>query len=186
MRKITWLFAKERNTDHATFQAKSIFRAFERLQRYWAVDFQQVTRNAQLTFVLTASKKPNPAWQQGRSIFLSANYKWINHEQAVLAVVHEIGHWLVNGGGHVKSPGFVMSEVIGDPFINFMQADMRWFSGLPWSSKLRPWDEPNYFRPRAPLTTELKSLDLCECSVKSWFWDFGFYIFSPKVHRLDL
>lgn len=43
-------------------------------------------------------------------------------------------------------PGHVMSEVLGDPYINFTQQDMRWFGRLPWKSSLRPWDEPNFWR----------------------------------------
>ena len=182
MLKINWLFAKERNTEQATFQAKSIFNAFYRIQRYWSVDFQQVSSGSQLSFILTNGKKQNPAWQRGKSIYLSANYKWINHEQATLAVVHEIGHWLVNGGGHIKSPGFIMSEVIGDPYINFTEQDLKWFGKLPWASKIRPWDEPNYFRPKTYSENNVENIHLCEYNKKSLF-DFMFS--WPKVYNIN-
>jgi hypothetical protein len=182
MRKITWLFAKERNTDHSSFQARSIFKAFARIQRYWSVDFQQVNSRANLSIILSANKRPYPAWQQGKSIYFSANYKWINHEQAVLAFIHEFGHWLINGGGHIKNQGFVMSEIIGDPYINFGKEDMRWFNSLPWSSKLRPWDEPNYFR---PLASQLKNPDNINCSCEHNKSIIEYFIW-PKVLKLEI
>jgi hypothetical protein len=142
MRTIIWNFAFEKNTDKqgGNWSVKSIHPAFGKITRYWNVNFQQVhaSRGASV-----------PMWQSGKNIYASAKYKWVNPDQMILALVHEIGHWLVNGGGHIKQPGHVMSEVLGDPYINFSKDDMRWFGGLPWKSNVRPWDaeELNFFRP---------------------------------------
>jgi hypothetical protein len=154
MRTIIWNFAFEKNTDKqgGNWSVKSIHPAFGKITRYWNVNFQQVqSGKPSMQIILTnASRGASvPMWQSGKNIYASAKYKWVNPDQMILALVHEIGHWLINGGGHIKQPGHVMSEVLGDPYINFSKEDMRWFGGLPWKSNVRPWDaeELNFFRP---------------------------------------
>lgn len=166
MRVVNWYFAHERNTSHSSWSVTSIKPAFDKIKRYWNIDFNQVLINPSLEIILTNSSRGKnvPMWQNGKRIFASAGYNWINKDQMVLALVHEFGHWLVNGGGHIKQPGHVMSEVLGDPYINFSKEDMRWFGGLQWKSNVRPWDnsEINVFR---PIKTQ-KLLDIPDPEVK--------------------
>jgi hypothetical protein len=144
--KILWNFATRRITQAGNWSVRSIAPAFARITRYWDVQFVQVPRGQNLQILLT-DQPGSPMWQRGNKIFVQSAYKWINYDQSVLALVHEFGHWLVKGGGHMRQPGHVMSAVLSDPHINFTQEDMRWFGRLPWKSILRPWDEPNIWRP---------------------------------------
>jgi hypothetical protein len=143
--KILWNFATKPIAQSGNWSIKSIFPAFARITRYWDVQFVQVSRGQHFQILLT-NERGNSMWQRGNRIFAQSDYCWINKDQMVLALVHEFGHWLVKGGGHMSQPGHVMSEVLGDPFINFTQQDMRWFGRLRWKSSLRPWDEPNFWR----------------------------------------
>ncbi len=186
MRTITWNFVSEKNAEKqgGNWSVKSIYPAFGKIKRYWNVNFQQEMRNKkpqlQIIFTNTTRHHSVPMWQSGKNIYVSAKYVWVNPDQMILALVHEIGHWLVNGGGHIKQSGHVMSEVLGDPYINFTQQDLRWFGGLPWKSNLRPWDstEINVFRiakSANPIDNQFldvkmncSSLTLVE-TISSWF-----------------
>lgn len=152
MKTVNWSFGYEKGAQNGpgNWSAGSLSPAFGKITRYWNVNFQQVTKRPDLQVILTNSSRGAnvPMWQSGKNIYASCRYKWVNPDQMALAFVHEFGHWLVNGGGHIKQSGHVMSEILGDPHINFSELDMRWFGGLPWKSAKRPWDatEKNVFR----------------------------------------
>lgn len=182
MRNITWNFGFEKGTDHSNYKATSIYSAFARLERYWKVSFTQVSKNPQMQIILSNQRKGSGVamWQNGKRIFVQAHFNWPNNDFMAAALVHEIGHWLVNGGGHGKTG--VMAAVLMYSHVNFSQEDMKWFGSLQFKSDLRPWHEENIWK----ITTPIKSLysggDLIniKCCTKNSFSLLD-YFFTPRV-----
>lgn len=146
MRTITWNFSHELKTEHTNWSVLSIKPAFEKIQRYWNVNFVQVNKNPQLQIVLTNRRNGNASmWQSRKTIYVPAHYKWLTQGFMSQALIHEFGHWLVNGGGHNKDDKSIMHAVLMYDKINFQQTDMKWFGSLPWKNELRPWHENNYW-----------------------------------------
>jgi hypothetical protein len=157
MRIINWRFAEGVGTKHNTWQGRSVIKAAERMRRYWMVDFRQHPRAA-LTF--RTRRGGATMAQSGNTIWVNADFKWgtsaAGIEQMTLTTIHEIGHWLMLDNKPIHAePGNVMSEVIGDPYLNWTKTDMRWFGGLKWRSNLRPWQEPRHWYPKAMMGEEL-------------------------------
>ena len=155
MLTITWQFKNGKNTRHNTWQGKTVDIAAARMARYWNVQLSQRPGKGLLVFE-TRNAGPNGAAmaQSGNRILINADFRWGSSEtarqQMAFTVMHEIGHWLVQDNGRFghAAPGNVMAAVVGDPFINWTQADMRWFGRLTWKSSLRPWNAPDFFRPK--------------------------------------
>jgi len=155
MRTITWQFRNGRHTRHNTWQGSTVAIAAARMARYWNVQLSQRPGKGVLVFeTRNAGPKGAAMAQSGNRIWVNADFRWGTSEtarqQMAFTVMHEIGHWLMmdNRPIHTATPGNVMSAVVGDPYLNFTQADMRWFGRLQWKSSLRPWNEPDFFRPK--------------------------------------
>jgi hypothetical protein len=143
--RITWNLQIERGAANASFNSKVIFRAFNRIARYWNVQFVQVSRNPYMRFLLT-TKQPNPtwaAWTSGRTVNIG-RFRFASDAQAEFVMVHELGH--VFGGSQHAPSGHVMSPSVEDVYRNFTQLDTHWFR-LPMRGTPKPWSEPNHWRP---------------------------------------
>jgi hypothetical protein len=141
---ITWNLQIERGASNASFNSKVIFRAFNRIARYWNVQFVQVSRNPYMRFLLT-TKQPNPtwaAWTSGRTVNIG-RFKFASDAQAEFVMVHELGH--VFGGSQHAPSGHVMSPSVEDVYRNFTQLDTHWFR-LPMRASPKPWNEPGHWR----------------------------------------
>lgn len=187
MRNITWNFGFEKGTDHSNYKAASIYSAFARLERYWKVSFTQVSKNPQMQIILSNQRKGSGVamWQNGKRIFVQAHFNWPNNDFMAAALVHEIGHWLVNGGGHGKTG--VMAAVLMYSHVNFNQEDMKWFGSLQFKSDLRPWHEENIWKNIFIKTlygeydsTNRSTCIEMVCSSKNSF-SFLDYFFTPRV-----
>jgi len=144
---VTWNLQIETGASNPTWNSRTIFGAFTRVTRYWNVSFQQVSKSPVMPIVLRRSLS-YPMSVTGRTINVNSKYRWVNQDQALLALVHELGHWFSGNKNHAPQNGAnVMQPTLGDPYINFSQVDAQWFSKLKWRSSLLPWTEPNHWRP---------------------------------------
>lgn len=149
---VKWKFVNGRNTSHNTWQGRSVFRASERLARYWDIELVQDVPPALIFQTRSNGAKGSAMAHDGNRIWVNADFRWGKSpaaiEQMTLCTLHEIGHWLAKGGGHAPA-GNVMATVVGDPYVNWTRADMAWFGELPWKSTRRPWHEPRFWYPPA-------------------------------------
>lgn len=146
--QIRWLMSWNPKSYNKTFNPKSIFNAINRLQRYWNVSFVQVTSRPNLTFNLaTTNWGQAAAWYSNNVINIPVSY--MNFKQDVniggVILVHEMGHYF--GGPSHAGNGNVMGPYTVGPYTNFTAVDANWFKKLTWKSSLRPWHEPNFWRP---------------------------------------
>lgn len=180
MRNITWNFGFEKGTERSNYKATSIYSAFARLERYWNVSFTQVSKNPQMQIILSNQRKGSGAamWQNGKRIFVQADFKWPNNDFMAAALVHEIGHWLVNGGGHGTNG--VMAPVLMYSHINFTLEDMKWFKSLQFKNDLRPWHEENIWKNPTTVKTLYPSQILMNC-VSNAYLSFFSYLFGLGV-----
>jgi len=179
---ITWNLQIERGASNPTWHSATIFQAMTRVTRYWAVSFRQVGSRPMMPIVLRKSGKW-PMWCSGGVISVAGNYKWHNRDQSVLAMAHEIGHWLDGSRNrHASQTGTnVMQPSLGDPYINFSQIDSEWFKRLAWRSNLRPWAEPDYWRPvRAGGTIEPEDYCMVHMPCETQWWRGLMDVFSFK------
>jgi hypothetical protein len=144
---ITWNLQVERGARAVNWSAKSIFPAFERITRYWNVNFVQVASvNCRMPIVLTTRTWGKAAmWTAGNRIYVPASFRWASYDLSVAALVHEIGH--VFGGSNHAMAGNLMAANLSDPYLNFTITDAFWFRAFAWRGNLRPWSEPNRWRP---------------------------------------
>lgn len=196
MTVIPWNLQIQSGARSATWSSRTIFRAIEKIARYWAVSMPQVSRGAVMPIILVPSGK-YAMWTASKRICVNASFRWgtsaAGLEQQALALAHEMGHW-IGGSGHAPSPGSVMYYMVSDPYTNFTTEDMRWFGRLPWRSSARPWNEPNYWRPTTYRTDGLVAFDYeaiepvefgCDPPLwDSWrCWANG--LFGNKVERVN-
>jgi hypothetical protein len=144
---ITWNLQIESGASNPSFNSRMIFQAFARIERYWNVRFVQVSRSPMLRFVLTRQRRDPSwsAWTSGRSIYIPSTYRFANDYVTTAVLVHEIGHAF--GSVQHAPPGNVMGAMIVDPFLQFTEYDSRFWFKFQWRSGLRPWQEPNKWRP---------------------------------------
>ena len=158
--RVTWSFAIDRGASNATFSAKAILSAMDRIRRYWAVDFVQVSRSPYMSFVLTNRVRNASwaAWTSGRTIYIPSTFRYNSYDQLVFVLVHEMGH-VFGGSQHASGTVNVMSPTITDPLKNFTQTDYAWFRlpVRPATQVPRAWDEPNYWRMRMSINDIFKS-----------------------------
>jgi hypothetical protein len=113
---ITWNLQVERGARAVNWSAKSIFPAFERITRYWNVNFVQVSSvNCRMPIVLTTRTWGKAAmWTSGNRIYVPASFRWASYDLSVAAMVHEIGH--VFGGSNHAMAGNLMAANLSDPY----------------------------------------------------------------------
>jgi hypothetical protein len=170
MTTITWNLQVERGASNASFNSKVIFRAMNRIARYWNVNFVQVSRNPYMRFLLT-TKQPNPtwaAWTSGRTVNIG-RFRFASDVQAEFVMTHELGH--VFGGSQHAPSGHVMSPSVEDVYRNFTQLDTHWFR-LPMRGSPKPWKEPAHWRPMLsiPGPTGIFDAGLQPCNVGHGSW----------------
>jgi hypothetical protein len=179
---ITWNLQVERGASNPTFNSKMIFRAMERIQRYWHVNFVQVGSNPRMRFLLT-KQQPNPtwaAWTSGSTVHIG-RFKFVSDAQLEFVLTHEMGHIFWPGNRHAKSALNVMYPSVTDVYKNFHMEDLQWYrltkKSLPDFLK-----EPDHWRPAKRLAEDHTPFELgfqpCEVGHGSWrdwlrgFWQF--------------
>lgn len=170
---VTWTFTKKPNVrETGGFSGRSIISGAKRFERYWNVQFVQVSRNPNITFYLTDNMAPRDiARVYGTTIHVNSVFPWVFVDQQIVPMCHEIMH--IYGGNNHLPPGNVMAAQAGNPYINFTQADSAYMSRFKWKSSLRPWNEPNFWVPpkksalssmlfgQKPIPEEWPILNLC-------------------------
>lgn len=143
----SWRLELDRGAVNSTFDARCIFAAFARITRYFDVRFLQVTGSPSIRFVLTTQQKDRSwaAWTSGRTVFVPASFRYQSKDQLTFVLLHELGH--VFGGSAHARPGNIMAPSIGNIYQNFTEVDTAWFR-LPFKRGIvKPWQEPNVWRP---------------------------------------